>query len=161
MATFGSIGSPFANVLFNPVGMDQAAQATQRNRLMMDQSRESHAGQQFDRDISARQSMARELSALPEQEAAAQWGTYRQRLQSAGLGMGLPEQFPGMERLRAVASSDLTTFQRMQIEEKRRATEAMAAGFGLGGVPAGPAAAPVGAAMPPAASPAGPPAGPP
>jgi soluble lytic murein transglycosylase-like protein len=106
---------------------------------MMDNARQDQAQQSFQRDAEARIGMARELSNLPEQEAAAQWGTYRQRLQAAGLGQGLPEQFPGMERLRAVASSDMTTFQRMQLEEKRRQTEAFMGILG-GGAPAAPAA---------------------
>lgn len=139
MATFGPIASAMPNVLYNPMAVDQAVQGRQRNQLMMDNARQDQAQQTFQRDATARIGMARELSALPEQEAASQWGSYRQRLQSAGLGQGLPEQFPGLERLKAVASSDLTTFQRMQIDEKRRASEALMGLIGGGGVPAAPA----------------------
>ncbi len=135
MATFGPIASAMPNVLYSPMAVDAAVQGRQRNQLMMDNARQDQAQQTFQRDATARIGMARELSALPEQEAASQWGSYRQRLQAAGLGQGLPEQFPGLERLKAVASSDLTTFQRMQIDEKRRQTESWAGMFG-GGAPA-------------------------
>lgn len=142
MATFGPVASAMPNVLFNPMAVDQAVQGQQRNQLMMDNARQDQQQQTFTRDMTARQGMARELSALPEHEAEAQWGTYRQRLQAAGLGQGLPEQFPGMERLKAVASSDLTTFQRMQLEEKRRSSEVLMGLIG-GGMPgAAPGAAP-------------------
>ena len=119
MAVIGPISSPAPNVLFNPMGVHQAAQQYQRNNLLMEQGREDQAAQQFQRDAAARIGMARELAALPEAEAAAQWGPYRARIQAAGLGAGLPEQFPGMARLQAVASSDITAFQRMQIEAQR------------------------------------------
>lgn len=135
MATFGPTASPFANVLFNPIAVDQAVQGRQRNQLMMANSQQDQAQQTFQRDATARIGMARELSALPEQQAAAEWGTYRQRLQASGLGQGLPEQFPGMERLKAVASSDMTTFQRMQLDERKRASEALMGLIG-GGAPA-------------------------
>jgi len=156
MATFGPVSNPFANVLYNPMAVDQAVQGRQRNQLMMDNARQDQGVQMFEKDATARIGMARELSALPEQEAAAQWGSYRQRLQSSGLGQGLPEQFPGMERLKAVASSDMTTFQRMQLEEKRRSSEAFMGLLG-GGAPAAGGAAPAGGATPGPAAAAAPP----
>jgi hypothetical protein len=86
---------------------------------MMETTCQDSAQRTFQRDAEARIGMARELSALPEAEAAAQWDTAVQRLQSAGFGQGLPEQFPGLERLRAVAGSDVTGFQRMQASTRR------------------------------------------
>jgi hypothetical protein len=154
MATFGPIASAAPNVLFDAAKLDRDVQSFQRNQLLMQNAQKDQAGQQYERDTNARIALARSLVNLPEDQAAAQWGAERARLQQAGFGQGLPEQFPGMERLKAVASSDLTTFQRMQIEEKRRLTETMS---GLvGGGPA-PAAAPgytpvsMGAPMPTAA----------
>jgi hypothetical protein len=135
MATLGPIAAPNFNVLFDPAKLDRDVQSFQRNQLLMQNAQKDQAAQEYERDANARLTMARQLVGLPEDQAAAQWGTERQRLQAAGLGMGLPEQFPGMERIRAVASSDLSTFQRMQIEERRRQTEGLMSLLG-GGAPA-------------------------
>lgn len=166
MAQFGQIGSAFtpANALYDAAGVDRAVQGYQRNALAMDSTRQQmgfqaqdQQQQTYQRDAQARIGMARELSNLPEPEAAAQWGSYRQRLQASGLGQGLPEQWPGMERIKAVAASDLTTFQRMQVEHQQRQDATAAAGSTIGFGPGGggmatPVSAPANGPMPAANS---------
>jgi len=134
MATFGPIASASPNILFDPARVDAQVQGFQRNQLLMQNAQQDQQQQTYQRDTEARIGLARQLVGMPEDQAAAAWGQERQRLQAAGFGRDLPEQFPGLERLKSVAASDLTTFQRLQIEEKRRQSEALA-GL-LGGVPA-------------------------
>jgi len=134
MATFGPIASASPNILFDPARVDAQVQGFQRNQLLMQNAQQDQQQQTYQRDTEARIGLARQLVGMPEDQAAAAWGQERQRLQAAGFGRDLPEQFPGLERLKSVAASDLTTFQRLQIEEKRRQSEALAGLFG--GVPA-------------------------
>jgi len=134
MAIFGPIASASPNILFDPARVDAQVQGFQRNQLLMQNAQQDQQQQTYQRDTEARIGLARQLVGMPEDQAAAAWGQERQRLQAAGFGRDLPEQFPGLERLKSVAASDLTTFQRLQIEEKRRQSEALAGLFG--GVPA-------------------------
>jgi len=144
MATFGAIASAAPNVLFDAAKLDRDVQGFQRNQLLMQNAQQDQQQQGYARDTEARIGLARQLSNMPEDQAAAAWGTERARLQAAGFGRDLPEQFPGLERLRSVAASDLTTFQRLQIEEKKRASEALMGALGGivgGGAPMGQAPA--------------------
>jgi hypothetical protein len=130
MATFGPIASAAPNVLFDAAKVDRDVLNVQRNQLLMQNAGQDQAAQQYERGWNARSSMARQLAALPEDQAAAAWSSERARLQAAGFGHGLPEQFPGMARIRAVSEGDLSTFQRYQLEEKRRQSEGLASLFG-------------------------------
>ena len=153
MATFGTINSANPNVLFDPAAAMGAAQGYQRNALLMENAKQDQAAQGFERDANARIALARQFADLPDDVMAAEWGPAVQRMQAAGLGIGIdPAKPPPRERLRQIASSDLTTFQRLQLDERRRASEAMMALVGGGapvavGAPGGSVAIPVAAPM--------------
>jgi hypothetical protein len=149
MATFGPIASANPNVLFDPARAIGAAQDLQRNQLMMENAKQDQAAQTFERDANARIALARKYADAPDDVPDAEWTADVQRLNQAGLGHGIdPTKKPPRERLRQIAASDLTTFQRLQLEEKRRSSEAMMALLGGGApaaasVPSGPVEAPV------------------
>jgi hypothetical protein len=157
MATFGSIASANPNVLFDPARAMGAAQQYKQNELLMQHRQQDQQAQTFERDATARISLARQMADLPDDVLATEWGPAVQRLQAAGLGQGIdPSKPPPRERLRQIAASDLTTFQRLQIDEQRRQTEALG-GLATGGgapaqasVPSVPGAAPGAAPAAPA-----------
>lgn len=124
MAVFGPISSSAPNVMFDPASAMGAAQAYQRNQLLMEHAKQDQSAQQFERDATARIGLARRMADLPDDQLAAAWGPEVQRLQAAGLGQGIdPSAPPPRERLKAIAASDLTTFQKMQGEHLARSDE--------------------------------------
>ena len=145
MATFGAIGSANPNVLFDPAAAMGAAQQYQRNALLMENQKQDQAAQGYERDAQARITLARQFADAPDDVLAAEWEPEVRRLQAAGLAMGVPTAPPPRERLKQIAMSDLTTFQKLQLEERKRSTEAVTMALGGGAPPAalgGVAAAP-------------------
>lgn len=124
MATFGAIPSANPNVLFDPAAAMAAAQQHNKNRLLMENARQDQQAQGFERDANARIALARQFADLPDDVLAAEWGPAVQRMQQAGLGAGIPMTPPPRERLKQIAQSDLTTFQKMQLENQRAQIDA-------------------------------------
>ena len=136
MAQFGQIASPFANVLFDPIGVSMAADRTQRNRLMAEEHGQDRETEQVGR-VSA------SLMSLPAAARPAAYAEARREMQSRGMAMRAPEQYPGDQQIEQMARAAMPAATQFALAEKQRASEAMMGmiqgltGMGGAGVPAG------------------------
>jgi soluble lytic murein transglycosylase-like protein len=152
MATFsGAWVSPQPNVLFNPIGAMQAAETTQRNRLMTEASLEDRQLRQEDRRAAVferdRDHVARasaSILALPPQERPAAYASTVRELQAAGIAPHAPAEYPGDQQLQALVSRAMPVSAQLTRQDQQAERSAVAGMFGAAPSQAAAPSAPAG-----------------
>ena len=98
MATFGQIGSPNANVLFDPGAALGQAAAIQRNQIMAQQAVEDRAINRLDREREQVGRVAASLLSLSPEARPQAYATARAEMQRAGIGSRRRKSIRAMRR---------------------------------------------------------------